>query len=418
MMNSSPETYQESFFAHQPVLDAQQKVWGYEIYFRDNDSTNGFLLDNRNEVEATREVLSSISCCPDQNLGKAKVIINFTEEAILEKYAYALHPTSVIVQLADHKCFSKDLADEMRKLVDAGYSISIDDYKAHPANIGIYRQAEVMTFNMLTSGEDELKRNLAAATHLGSLCLAKKIETQEQFGKAKDLGFDLFQGFFFQEPKIHKIREIPSGELVRFEILEMLCSNDLDFDAISDIISKDATLSVRLLKLLNSPAYGLIQNVTSLKQAAVYLGLEHLTQWLKIIILSDMAQPHTTKELLRVSLVRAKFLKNLGNRLLIQRETTRLFLLGLFSLLDSLYQMPMNLIMGWLPVLDTEIRRTLTGEETDLSLWLKLSVNMERSDWAEVGAILAQLGIDSGDLMPCYSDALTWANLAIQASVK
>ena len=144
------------------------------------------------------------------------------------------------------------------------YEVITDDYKAHPANIEIYRQAEVMTFNMLVLGEDELRRTLVAAAGLGSICLAKKIETQEQFGKARGLGFDLFQGFFFQEPKIHKIREIPSAELVRFEILELLCSQSLDFDAISGIISRDATLSVRLLKLLNSPAYGLVQKVTSL----------------------------------------------------------------------------------------------------------------------------------------------------------
>ena len=123
-------------------------------------------------------------------------------------------------------------------------SYYVDDYKAHPANVEIYRRSDMMTFNMLVMGEEELKRNLAAAADLGSICLAKKIETQEQFGKARELGFGLFQGFFFQKPKIHKIREIPSGELVRFEILEMLCRKDLDFDVISDIVSKDASLIV------------------------------------------------------------------------------------------------------------------------------------------------------------------------------
>lgn len=415
METSLTQTYQEVFFAHQPIFDSSQKVWGYEIYFRNDESNNKFLLNSQDEVAATREILSNISFCPDQKLRQVKVVINFTEDAILKGHAYALHPDTINIQLPDKDTFRPEVTSAIRQLNKDGYSISIDDYKAHPGNFEIYSMSDVLTINVLALSNHETARLLKSNPEIAPVYLAKKIEHQDHFQHAKNLGFSLFQGFFFQRPKTNRVRKISSVEMIRFEILELLCSPDATFETISESISKDASLSVRLLNLLNSPAYGLIQQITSLKQAAVYLGMEHLKQWLRVIILTDIEQPDITKELLRVSLLRAKFLEHTGNRNNLGEEHNRLFILGLFSLLDSMYQMPMTNIMNCLSALDEEIRKTLIGQETPLTAWLNLAVSMQNSDWTKVGAYSAQINLDPVELMPSYLDALKWANLAIQA---
>ncbi|PIE72399.1 MAG: hypothetical protein CSA20_08005 [Deltaproteobacteria bacterium] len=417
-MSESLQTFREVLFTYQPVFDTSKKAWGYALSFIDDDASKTFTQLSLEKTEETRELLALIGNCPDKRFCQARVIIPFTEEAILQGDAYALPPSSLYVQLKDSTGFNPALTTMVQQLVEKGYAIAIDDYMACPENMPLYRFSSIFMTCLADREERVTTRQQRLRDITEPAFLAKNIASQKQFQQARSQGYQLFQGVFFQKPKAGKIRTISANEAIRFEILEQLCAEEFDFDTLSNSIAKDASISVRLLKLLNSPAYGPVQEIHSLKQAAVYLGHDHLKNWLRVILLTDSVLPQTTRELLRTSLLRAKFLEIISNRAGVGNEADRLFLLGLFSLLDSMYQMPMNRIMDHLEKLNSEIKMTLNGEITSLTDWLNLSVSMSNSDWPELGSSSARLNLSSDWLMPSYLSALTWVDTTLQVSTR
>ncbi|SHO53115.1 EAL and HDOD domain-containing protein [Desulfopila aestuarii] len=414
--NSIP--YHDAFFAHQPVFDGYQRVWCYEIYFVDSNHSGSTLFASEESLKTSMEVLANIGLCPDKLLKGTKVIINFTEHAIEEKLPYSLHSQAAIVQVKDSPRFSRAFLKELAAMKRAGFSLSIDDFKAYPNNFEAYGLADIATINAKDNDEMQIRQKMQAFAELPITFLAKKIETPRQFQQLKELGFGLFQGYFFKRPKTEKVRKVSSNERVRFELMEQLCAKDLDFDTLSSLITRDVSLSMRLINMLNSPIYGLVSRIGSLKQALVYLGISQLKQWLRVILLTDLEQPDTTKELMRISLQRAKFLETISCFSGWHEEDNRLFLVGLFSLLDAILQVPMVAIVDCLAALEDEIKQTLLKEETKLSSWLQLVDSFENSDWDKAGILAAGLHLDSYQIMDSYTMSLEWANKALAGSLR
>ncbi|MBI9110670.1 EAL and HDOD domain-containing protein [Maridesulfovibrio ferrireducens] len=229
----------------------------------------------------------------------------------------------------------------------------------------------------------------------------------------KELGFAYYQGYFFKRPKTEVARKISSNEMLRFNLMQMLNSEDFDIGELSRTIEKDVSLSARLLNLLNSPAYGLTAKISSIKQAVVYLGGDQLRHWLRVILLTDMKQPGKSAELTRLSLQRAKVIEMLSSHSDMQESDERLFLVGLFSLLDAMLELPMHRVVQLLSALDDNIRQTLDGSETHFRPWLVLVEAMEDSDWEKVGAMAATLDLEASDIMKCYKEALDWSNTVL-----
>ncbi len=416
MTVNQPKPYHNVFFTHQPVFKTNRKVWCYELYFRDKINACAVLFSDEDKLQATMEVLANIALCPDKKFDRTKVIINFPTQAIINQVFQSLHPESTIIQITDTPDFSTSIIQEIKQLKGTGYMFSIDNYKANPDNLDIYRMSDFITLSVIDHSKSEIRSLLRTFPDLKTSFIAKNIETQVQFLQAKNQGFSLFQGHFFKLPKTGAVRKISSHEMLRLDILEKLCNPDLDFDTLKSIIAKDASLSLRLITLLNSPAYGLQTKVSSLKQALVYVGLNQLKQWLRVILFTDMEQPHATKELMRTSLQRAKFLENISSQLGSENDPHRLFLLGLFSLLDTILQIPMEKVISYLSALDEQISQTLLRENTDLFNWLLLIENMENSDWDKVGTLLATLHLGSAEVMDSYVTAVKWANEALVGS--
>jgi EAL and modified HD-GYP domain-containing signal transduction protein len=407
-MTTEASPYESVFFAHQPVFDVEGNVWGYELYYRGDAISDTARFPD--EVRATMEVMANLALCPDTEFKSAPVIINFPEKAVMEQVPYSLHPDNTVVQIADPRELSAGLLLVLDELKSDGYGLSVDDYQGLPNNHALYDLADIITVSVSDTGETALKDLLKGSPDLGGRVLAKKIETKAQYDMARDCGAALFQGFYFKRPETKELRKISSIESLRFKLMQQLNSEETDFDALSEGISQDPSLSMRLLNLLNSPVYGLTSEISSIKQAVVYLGSSQLKQWLRVVILTDLKQPRKTVELIRLSLLRARFLETLGNVSLSSDRANSLFMLGLFSLLDAMLEMTMDHVLELLSAMDDEIKATLRGQETSMSPWLSLAQCMEESNWDKIGAHVAELGLEAKDIMASYQSALSWSN--------
>lgn len=411
--NTEHKTYCTYYFAHQPVFDNRLKVWGYEVLYRANAVSGTAVFTD--DCKATLEVMANLSLSPDAGYSLAWTIVNFSARGVREQYPYALPAAKSIIQISESEIIESaitghDLCPLLGELKQKGYAISIDDFEGRPEAAEACRLADLLTVDFLANSRPELEAILRCARGCEGKILAKKIEDYNTLKTAQELGCSFFQGYFFKKPKMESGRKLASGDLVRIRLLELFEKEEEDLESLVEIFECDVALSIRLLRLLNSPFYGLSKHVTSIRQAVVYCGWNNLRHWLRVIVFTDLAQSLETQELTRLSVLRAKFLQCLAEKQGNGEEAESFFLLGLFSFLEVLLDTPMDLILGQLSNLDKRIKVALSGGDNELTPWLELAKHMENGNWNNVGDAAEDLVLTKDNIIEAHVQAMEWTN--------
>ncbi len=224
-------------------------------------------------------------------------------------------------------------------------------------------------------------------------------------------GFDLFQGSYFKSPEEIPVRRLTSNEATRLRLLHLIDKPDPDFIEVAAAIQSDPALSFRLLAYLNSAAFGLRQTIKSIRQSIALLGWKRVRNWLRVALISDMAQGAQSGELVHLAIQRGKFLELIGERFDFWGfDPDALQLLGLFSLLDSILQVPMSDAVQYLP-LDARMKAALKGDSnSEYYPLIQLAELYEEGCWAEAGELVARLGLDDELVKAAFQVAVSWAN--------
>ena len=240
--------------------------------------------------------------------------------------------------------------------------------------------------------------------------LVKK--TREEFERAKELGYSYFQGFFFKKPEIFEGDEIPVYPNNYFEALNELNKNEPNFNKVADIIRNDMSLSYKLLKLINSAAFGLRNEVHSIKQALVILGIDEMKKWLNLMVIKKISDKEP-KEIMRTALVRAKMAEDIGKKLKVNLNTSELFMVGLFSMLDTLMHQDLNDLMDDLPI-SKSIKAALLGEAGLYRDILQLIICYEEGRWNMVDIFVKKLNIKKEIISNSFLSAVKWGEEIIR----
>lgn len=249
--------------------------------------------------------------------------------------------------------------------------------------------------------EAELRQQVEILSKFPVKLLAEKIETAEQFALCKELGFVYFQGYFFCKPKIIEGKELPVNQLKMIEIIAKLQDPDCDFEEVEEIIINDVSISYKLLKIINSPFFGRVTKVNSVKEALIVLGLEKLKSWVTLLSFSTIDDK--PEELVKLSLVRAKMCESLAEKYNIDGKSA--FTLGLFSLLDALMDQSLETLISNLP-LSEDIVIGLTTSDGRLGKVLAIVQAYEKGEWHRIPKKV-QL---SANLTEIYIEAVNWAD--------
>ncbi|MFP5238427.1 MAG: EAL and HDOD domain-containing protein, partial [Acidobacteriota bacterium] len=284
-----------------------------------------------------------------------------------------------------------------------------DDFVGQPELEAFLPLADIVKVDVLALPDQDAAALVNRLRGGGRLLLAEKVEDVAMLAKTRDLGFELFQGFFFQRPEIVSGRKMSTSQITRVKLLGELSDEDFDPGRISRIIETDLSLSYRLLRYINSATFGRRDTVDSIRQAGMILGQRNLAKWLQAVLLADINPTPKGRELVFQSVRRAKFLELLGKN--IEQPPVRpdsLFVLGLFSLLDSLLGMPMEQVISGLP-LAPELARALLGLDGQARDMLLLAEEMEQADWRTARQFLAGLKLPASAATMLNADALRFA---------
>lgn len=396
----------EVFVARQPILNSNEDVIAYEILYR---GSNENVFPNIDGDRATTEVIiNSFLNIGMQDLSEGKkCFINFTGALLKSKLPTFFNPSSIVVEILENVEINEELVLVCKELKQLGYTIALDDFKVQESAKllpSLLKYIDIIKVDFMQSSRNEILSIVNKYRSLNIQLLAEKVETRDDFIFAKKIGYTLFQGYFFSKPIIISSHDVPMHLKTYYHILAEISKTDPNIDIISSDIEHDISLSYKLLKLINSPAFRPINKIKSIKQAIVLLGLNELKKWIYVLSLKNIKNVKDSKmdEVIKMSLVRAKLCELLavktGNRM-----SAPYMLTGLFSLIDTLLHRDLNEVLSELP-LSEEIQDALLGKDNNLNKVLSWALQIEQANWELEGIELSK-----NEINRYYVTAIDWA---------
>jgi c-di-GMP-related signal transduction protein len=397
----------EVFVARQPIFDKQQKVFAYELLYRvglDN------FYDNPDGDQASSEVIANsfLLIGIETMTGGKRAFINFTGNLIKQGVPAILPKELMAVEILETVMIDDELIEACRKLKDLGYMIVLDDFVFRERIKSVIPLADIIKIDFANTSEKERLNFVERLGAWNGKLLAEKVETRKEFEQALAMGYSYFQGYFFSKPVIMSGKDVKGYKVNYLQMLQAVNSPDMDFDRIEDIIRRDVTLSYKLLKYINSAAFGFRTRIESIRHALVLLGMREIRKWTSLIILRGMGTDRPD-EIMTSSVIRGRFGELLAPLLGMRESSSDIFLMGIFSMIDALVDKPLNEIMLELPISE-DIKVALPGWEGRYTSIYRMILAYEKGDWKEFFAWADQFKLDQKVVPKLYLESLEWAN--------
>jgi c-di-GMP-related signal transduction protein len=391
------------YTARQPILDREGRIFGYELLFRDGLSNYCSSLDLNAAARATLDasVVEGLDVLCDGKLA----FINCTRDVLVNDYATLLPAHQCVIEILESVAPEPEVIAAVRRLRDAGYKLALDDFTASDPREALVDLVDIVKVDLLlTTVEErgEIVRRLGSRARI----LAEKVSTRDEFLMSRAQGFELFQGFFFRVPEVIATREIPANSVNYMRLLQAASRADLNWTELEEILKTEAALCYRLLRFLNSPLFAFKNEIGSIHQALVLLGERETRRWIRLAATVSVAR-RKPGDLLLATLTRARFCELLAP--VVKVKDADLFLVGLFSLMDSILDQPMSVLVEKVP-LTKDARAVLLGEPSPLTPVYRLMLANEAGEWGEIRDLCSQLGINENVVAECNWSALQWAH--------
>jgi len=221
--------------------------------------------------------------------------------------------------------------------------------------------------------------------------LAERVETQAEFEQTRLEGFTLFQGFYFCRPVLIKNREIPTNRMIHLELLRALLQDPLDHLALAELVKRDPSLTYRLLRLVNSPMFGMRNEIRSIQSALGLVG-DGLFRRMATVAIASELNGGEPSELLRMTFQRGRFCELAAGR--VGLNATEQYLLGILSLLPALLRAPMDSLAGFMPLREAALD------------WIEY---YEQGNWEICDKASERMGLAETVLPELYAEAVLWA---------
>lgn len=404
-MQAASDAYASVYVARQPILYANGRVFGYELLYRARADDGG--CDAPLDVASARVLSEAMLVIGLETLTSGRrAFINVTRNVLLSDVATLLPREHAVIEILESVHVDDEVVLACRRLREMGYTIALDDYALGSTAERLLPYAEIVKVDMLSTTvhqHHKIMRSVPKTTRL----VAEKVESNEVFGYAAGMGYHLFQGYYFSKPITFEARALSGRRATYLRLLAALHQPNATVAQVEDLIKHDGAISYRVLRCINSAAFGIRQQVYSIRQALVMLGLDQVRKWASVWALASLSDG-ANAELVNVAIVRARSCELLAQRTVGQDASSEYFLLGLCSLLDAMLGLPMAEAIADLPVSD-RVRAALLGEQNTSRRVLDAVAAYERGRWDDAAARLTQLGLTTDQMPRAYGDALKWA---------
>lgn len=393
--------------ARQPIFDTTGEVVGYELLYRraPTDTTAGGT--GRRIMAADVTVHTFINIGLDQLTSGRSAFMNFTRDMLLGRTFTLMPPESVVIEVLENVEPDEPVEQACEELVDAGYSLALDDFVWSPRYRRLLELATIVKVDVLNQPATKLDEIAQRLAPYDVRLLAERVETAAVRAMCAGLGYEMFQGYYYARPEMVVRRALTSDELAIAQAMTVMRdprTTDSDAEA---VFSADVGLSYKLLRMVNSAARG-GRGIESIKHAVQLSGRNELSKWLALLLVSSMAASGgTNRELVQLAVQRGRMCELLGGSIGRDRDSGALFLVGLFSLLDAISGMPMPELIQAVE-LAPALRDALVARTGPYASALNLTEAYEQGEWNRVARDASSSGLDAAQVGALYVQSLAW----------
>jgi EAL and modified HD-GYP domain-containing signal transduction protein len=397
------------FVARQPVFDRRDRLFGYELLYRNTASSvvaDGAAADTM----CTDTVIHSfLDIGLDDLTDGHRAFVNCTRDFLLEGQVDLLPADKVVVEILETVGTDDGVVRAAQRLAQRGYQIALDDYVDDPSFDALLTTASIVKLDVLHRDVNDLSPLLARLRGFNVHLLAERVETREMHDQCMSLGFDLFQGYFYQRPELVTRKEISVSHAAMFRLLDMLRNAETPETDVENGFRADPALTYKLLRIVNSAAVG-GRGIDSIAFAIRMVGRQMLYRWLALLMVSSMVRgTDVSDQLVYSALLRARLCELIAESSNQVHNPQALFMTGLFSMMGAMLGVPVEDLLARVNV-SAEIHEAVMHGTGPYGDTLLLAQAYQRGDWPRVDELAASLSILPVQLPWVYTKALTWVN--------
>ncbi len=398
------------YIGRQSILDPDLKIYGYEIFFRDKKFDYHSNFSHVSLEETARVIMNILTQIEYKEIiGSKKGFIRVSPEILEGEFLDTLPPEHTVFQIAGITSVTKYLISSCDDLRDKGYEIAVCVGKDYEKALPLFDSVDYIKVNISEFEEDKDLKNSADTLKefVNAKLIAYKVENEKDFLLTKELGFDLFQGHFFEKPVFYKGEFPQSSKIALINLLRMSIKEE-DFSKIEEFLKANPDLSYNLLRYVNSPFFYLRQKISSIKQALSILGYRNLQKWiiLQIFALSGIEVKHNP--ILERAIIRGKMMEVLTKKITKDFDMLdKSYLVGMLSLIGIAVGKNPEEVLEEINVSD-DIKEAVLNYKGSLGKILQGIVNLERENIKEAKKIMEELGLSLEDLLKAEIDAIAY----------
>ena len=404
-------TTEKYFLGRQPILDRNQRIAGFELLFRASDVSYADIDDF--SMASARVILNTLTEFGiEEILGKHRGFFNVDTEMLMSDHLELLPRNQVVIELLETIEVTESVIDRCHDLKKKGFVLALDDNIYSPVSIPFYETVDIVKVDILQIPLQELPGMVKRLKNWPLTLLAEKVETCEQLSLCKEIGFELYQGYYFARPSVIQQKRLDNSRITLMNLLNQIMAG-ADIKAVEESFRKNPILTCNLLRLVNSVAFGLREKIRSLRHALMVLGEKQLLRWVTLALFICKEDGKAASPMLEIAVVRGRLME-----LLVQARgesskeadyPERAFITGILSLADLLFETSMEEILDHLNLTE-DIRGALIAREGSLGGLLQMLEKLERNEFGAVLQLLDIYDLTTEELLTAQMSSIGWAN--------
>lgn len=396
------------YTARQPILNARKRVVAYELLFRDSKK-NCFPSHVPPDTATAKLLVNSYLSVGLESITEGKpAFINFPRQMLAEHLVHMVPYKKIVVEVLETVEPNDDNFELLRSLYHKRFILALDDFIFEPRWERFIPFIKLIKIDIQQTPLDSIGDLVERFKGTKVKLLAEKIETHQEFEQAKAMGFTFFQGYFFYKPEVLVGRDIQESHQFLLSIYAEVMKEDFSYKVLEGYFEHDMGLTYKLLRFVNSSLFELKHEITSLKQAMVFLGETQLRKFICLIVTAQL-NPDKPAVLIQDTVVRARLCELVAKSMGLREVSEAAFLTGLFSTVDAILDRPMQDILDTLPLSKT-IKLAILENQGQLAQCLNATLAYMHGDWEAVFAFARAYHINADYLIASCNDAYRWMN--------
>ena len=352
----------QRFIGRQAIFDEKMELYGYELLFRSGteNAFSGDIEDATNQI--IDSCLSMIACSSCQNL-----FINCTRDALVKMSVMLLPSRTVVLEILETVAADAELVKACKQLKEAGFRLALDDFSPYEDKGGLLEIVDYVKVDFRASDAVERKK-IYKIFGKKTIFLAEKVETLAEVRAAQAEGNTLFQGYFHARPEIIAEAQISAAKTVYLQLFAALADTPMDTKKIERYLLTEPSLCYRLLRLANSPIYGLRHRISTIQAALNTVGEDVFRKLVTVVLASNLSSSKGDRDATQ-ALERAFFCESLAA--ILNENAAELYMLGMLSTMDRMLNIPMTQLVDLISI-DPRIQEALLGSAKGMGRALTL----------------------------------------------